>query len=248
MEFLSTPWHWLAAAGCAFVVGAAKTGIPGLGFLAVPWMAWIFQDQVRMSAGALLPMLCVADLLAVWIFRRNPAIHHLWHLLPWVLAGMGLGWLALHFLDGRIFSPVLGGIVLAMIVIHLLRKWRKSEPPRGIGVSAFFGVTAGTTTTIANAAGPVTSMYILSMRLPKEDFVAAGVWFFFIVNLAKLPIYGCEGMITGSTLLLDLLLVPAIVAGSLVGRRVLHLIPQAAFEGVVLALAGAGAVRLLIPH
>ncbi|HAT09501.1 MAG TPA: hypothetical protein DCS97_02665 [Planctomycetes bacterium] len=247
IEFLPTPWHWLGAVGCALVVGAAKTGIPGLGFLAVPWLALLFHDQVRMSAGALLPLLCVADVMAVWLYRNNRAIHQLWHMLPWVLAGMGLGAAALWLLSDAVLRPVLGVILLGMIGLHLWRKRHADLAPLGRGAAAAFGVTAGTTTTIANAAGPVMNIYLLSQRLPKEDFIAAGAWFFFAVNLAKLPIYGSRGMITVDTLLIDAWLVPAVIAGSLIGRRIVKRIPQGTFELIVLLLATIGSLMLFIP-
>lgn len=247
---LTTPGQWIGAAGCAFVVGAAKTGIPGLGFLAVPWMAWLLHPHSRLSVGALLPLLCCADVMAVWLYRRNTAIHHLWNLLPWVLLGMGLGWLILDRMPDAAFGPIIGITVLAMILVHLWRMWRKIINPPGRLVGAGFGVVAGTTTTVANAAGPVMSIYLLAKRLPKEDFIAAGAWFFFAVNLAKLPIYWANSspgreMITTSSLLMDACLVPAVVAGSLIGRRIVPHIPQRTFEMVVLILAAAGAIRLL---
>jgi uncharacterized membrane protein YfcA len=247
IDFLPTPWHWLGAISCALVVGAAKTGIPGLGFLAVPWLALLFHDQVRMSAGALLPLLCVADVMAVWLYRGNRAIHQLWHMLPWVLVGMGLGAAALWLLSDAVLRPVLGVILIGMIAMHVWRKRHTDLAPPGRTAAAAFGVTAGTTTTIANAAGPVMNIYLLSQRLPKEDFIAAGAWFFFAVNLAKLPIYASRGMITWDTLLIDAWLVPAVIAGSLIGRRVVKRIPQGAFEVVVLILATVGALMLFIP-
>ncbi|MEK7412740.1 MAG: TSUP family transporter, partial [Planctomycetota bacterium] len=118
-------WHWIAAALCAMIIGAAKTGIPGLGFLAVPWMAFLFHDRVALSAGALLPLLCCADIIAVWMFRRRASVHHLWHLLPWVLIGLACGWASLVHLDNATLRPALGGIILAMIGLHL---WRALRP------------------------------------------------------------------------------------------------------------------------
>lgn len=244
---LPTWWHWAGAAVCALIIGGAKTGMPGFGILAVPWFAWLFHDQVKLSAGALLPLLCCADVMAVWLYRRNAAIHHLWHMLPWVLCGMGLGAVALWALSNGVLRPVLGGMLVAMIAMHLWRKRRKDLEPPGRAAAAGFGVTAGMTTTIANAAGPVMNIYLLGQRLPKEDFIAAGAWFFFAVNLAKLPLYGINGMITGQTLLIDLCLFPAVVIGSLIGRRVVKRIPQGAFELTVLLLAAVGAIMLLIP-
>lgn len=244
---LQTPGQWIGAAACAFVVGAAKTGVPGLGFLAVPWMAWLLYPDSRLSVGALLPLLCCADMMAVWLYRRNAAIHHLWHMLPWVVVGMGGGWLILRHLPNASFGPLIGSVVLLMISIHVWRICRKRTEPPGRLAGAGFGIVAGTTTTVANAAGPVMNMYLLALRLPKEEFIAAGAWFFFAINLAKLPIYGCNDMISQASLLMDACLVPAVVAGSLVGRRIVPHIPQRTFEIIVLVLAAIGAARLLVP-
>ncbi len=254
IDLLPTPWHWANAIGIALVVGAAKTGIPGLGFLAVPWLAWVLAPHSRLSVGALLPLLISADIMAVWLYRRNPAIHHLWSLLPWVLLGLGCGYLLLDNMPAAWFNPVIGGSVMAMILVHLWRQWRKRRDPPGRVVGAGVGIIAGTTTTLANAAGPIMGLYLLAKRLPKEDFVAAGAWFFFIVNLLKVPLYIAQSagpdperaMITTQTLLMDASLIPAVILGSLIGRRLIPHIPQRSFEAVVLLLAAAGAIRLLI--
>lgn len=251
---LPTWWHWAGAIACALIVGAAKTGIPGLGFLAVPLLAVTLRPNESLSVGMLLPMLCAADVMAVWLYRRNPAIHHLWHLLPWVLPGMFLGACILAYMPNASLGPAIGGIVLVMILVHLWRNWRKHSEPPGRIAGAGFGVTAGVTTTVANAAGPIMSIYLLAQRMPKEEFIAAGAWFFFVVNLLKLPIYWImphfgthKLLISADTLLIDACLLPAVVLGSLVGRRVVPHIPQRAFELVVLLLAAAASVSMLRP-
>lgn len=254
IDLLPTTWHWANAIGIALVVGAAKTGVPGLGFLAVPWLAWVLAPNSLLSVGALLPLLISADIMAVWLYRRNPAVHHLWQLLPWVLIGMAVGAGLILSLPTRWFNPAIGCTVVAMILVHLWRKWRKQINAPTQAVGAGVGIIAGTTTTLANAAGPVMNIYLLAQRMPKEEFIAAGAWFFFIVNLLKVPIYltlpllghDTKLMITSQTLLMDACLVPAVVVGSLVGRRLVPHIPQRAFEAVVLALATAGAIRLLL--
>ena len=46
------------------------------------------------------------------------------------------------------------------------------------------------------------NLYLLARRLPKHEFVATGAWFFFVVNLLKLPIYAFHGLIHRLFLLL----------------------------------------------
>ena len=63
------------------------------------------------------------------------------------------------------------------------------------------------------------NLYLLARRLPKHDFVATGAWFFFVVNLLKLPIYAFHGLIDRRSLLFDLALAPSVVVGRVARPR-----------------------------
>ena len=107
------------------------------------------------------------------------------------------------------------------------------------------GVTAGFTTMTANAAGPVMTLYLVMSRLPVLGMLGTGAWFFFAVNVAKLPFSVGLGLITWQSLLLDALLVPAMVVGGLVGLAVIRRIDQEQFERAALALSAVAAGLLL---
>ncbi|HYO82414.1 MAG TPA: sulfite exporter TauE/SafE family protein, partial [Bryobacteraceae bacterium] len=183
-------WQWALGAGAAFMVGVAKTGVPGLGILVVPMMVLAVGDA-RQSAGWLLPILCMADLFAVVYWRRHAAASRLFSLAPWVLLGMIGGALALA-LPERSVRTLVACIVLLMLIAYFVRKMRpETSTPVA---SAPYGIAAGFATTVANAAGPVMNLYLLSKRLSKEEFVATGAWFFFVVNLSKVPVYLWHGL------------------------------------------------------
>jgi uncharacterized membrane protein YfcA len=228
------------------MVGLAKTGVPGFGIFVVPLMVLTVGDA-RQSAGWLLPLLSVADIIAVIRFRRQAAARRLFSLVPWVLGGMIVGALALGGPEA-VLRPVVGAIVLAMIALRL---WRARQPESTADLpaaqAAGYGVAAGFATTVANAAGPIMNMYLFARRLPRDEFIATGAWFFLVINLAKAPLYAARGLITAPSLLFDLLLVPAVVVGSVIGRQVSQRLPQHLFERVVLALTAIAAVLLLLP-
>jgi uncharacterized protein len=239
------PWQWALGAACAMFVGIAKTGVPGFGILVVPLMVLSVGDA-RASAGWLLPLLCTADLIAIAYYRRQVQARRLFELAPWVLAGMGLGWLALRELSEPTLRRVVGSIVLVMIAAHLWRKRRADHPiPTDWHHGARYGMAAGFATTVSNAAGPVMNVYLLSKQLPKEEFLAAGAWFFLTINLVKLPLYGSLGMITGPSLLFDACLLPAVALGALVGRAIIRRLAQGVFEKVVMGLTTIAALLLL---
>jgi hypothetical protein len=226
---------------CAFNVGMAKTGLPGLGILVVP-MIVLTAGNAKTSAAWLLPVLCTADIFAVIYWRRHAAAGKLFSLAPWTLVGMGAAAAALS-LDERFLRPLIGGIIVLMLAAYLIR--RRSKNPAAITPHpALYGVSAGFATTVANAAGPVMNLYLLSKRLPKEEFIATGAWFFFIINLTKVPIYAYHGMFSRESLVFDLLMAPAVVAGAFGGRKIVDHISPKLFENLVVILTAISTLLL----
>lgn len=225
------PLQLALGALCGVLVGIAKTGVPGLGILVVPLMILAVGDA-RQSAAWLLPMLCTADIFAVIYWRRHAAARALFSLAPWVIAGMAAGAMALA-LHERVLRLVVGSIVLFMLAAHFRRMRNGSTVPAH---SAPYGVTAGFATTVANAAGPAMNLYLLSRKLGKEEFVATGAWFFFIINLTKVPIYAAHGLFSHRSLTFNVWMVPAVLLGAWIGRRAIDRIPQHLFEWLVIAL------------
>jgi len=236
------PWGlWLLGALACFFVGIAKTGLPGFGILAIPMMV-ITVGDARLSAGWLLPILCAADVIAILYWRRMAVAGRLFSLAPWVVAGMAAGAAALA-LEERYLRPLVATIILAMLALYIRRRLRPDTFDVPVH-PAPYGFSAGFSTTVANAAGPVMNLYLLSKRLPKEEFVATGAWFFFAVNLSKVPIYWWHGLFSRKSLLFDLAMLPALVSGAVIGRWVIHLIPQRVFEILVIVMTTAATLLL----
>jgi uncharacterized membrane protein YfcA len=108
------------------------------------------------------------------------------------------------------------------------------------------GVLGGVTTMLANAAGPVIALYLLSVSLPKLRLVATGAWFFFVLNIGKLPFSASLGLIDRDSLLIDLVLAPCVVAGLVFGLLVVRRLPQKLFDTLLLAFTAVAAVRLMV--
>ena len=116
-----------------------------------------------------------------------------------------------------------------------------SSPP----ARALYGALAGFTTMVANAGGPVTSMYFLACRYPVKAFLGTTAWFFFLVNVTKLPFSLSLGIIRPEHLALDAVLAPVVIALALVGRRLADRMDQRVFEPIVIALTILSALPLL---
>ena len=104
----------------------------------------------------------------------------------------------------------------------------------------------GFTSMVANAAGPLMALYLLFVGLDVRRFVGTTAWFFFIVNLAKVPFSAGLGLVTAESLRLDLTLAPMILVGAAAGTALIRRVSQGAFEWAVLGAAGLSAVLLLL--
>jgi len=233
-------WQWLLGIFSAFMIGVAKTGAPGVGTMIAPLMVLTVGDA-RLAAAWTLPVLSTADVFAVLYWRRHAEARQLFSLIPWVLVGIAGGALALR-LNELIIRRIIGVIIVGMLLVYL---WRRFRPTGEVeGNPAFYGVCAGFATTLANASGPVMNLYLLTKKLPKEKFVATGAWFFFVVNLLKVPVYASYDLFSWASLLFDLLMVPAVLAGALAGRWLIGHMPQHVFEVLVIALTAVSCLFL----
>ena len=253
---IEEPMAWFWAITAAMAIGAAKTGLPGLGILVVALMARAIPG--RQSVGVVLPLLIIADCCAVFWYRRFARWDLLLRLFSWVALGLVIGGLLLWLLGGneqadRWFRPLLGIIVLIMIALHLaqMRYGEHLRPQKRLGLAAT-GCCTGIATTLANAAGPVMSVYLAGQKVDKQQFLGTMAWFFLILNLSKVPIFLIvswihpeQPMISSATLELNLRLLPGVLLGAIIGRYLLSRLPRQMFFAAVICLASIAALSLL---
>jgi uncharacterized membrane protein YfcA len=236
----------LAGNGSTVFTGCSKTGMPGASILAVVLLANISGDT-RQSVGVLLPLLICADLFAITFYRKHADWKLILRLLPWTVLGLGLGYLVLSMKEGVNFNLLLGSLVIGILLIDVLReKLGLEHIPKHPVYAALLGTAAGFTTTVGNLAGPIMSLYLVSLGLDKHRFMGSMAWFFLIINNLKIPLFVAQGMITLDSLKLSACFLPGIVVGALFGRFLFKRIPQKPFVIAVKVLAVAAAVRLLV--
>ena len=228
---------WAIGAFAAFLVGVAKTGVPGMGILVVPIVAMIFP--AKQSVGALLPLLVCGDIAGVLFFRRHANWPVLWRLMPWTFAGISLGYLALQYTNDALLKPVLGGVVLVLVSIELAR--RKFDWLNTPHVGAFADFSG----TLTGVAGPIANIFLIGKGFAKKEFMGTVAWYFLVINSTKVPLFWHLDMINAESLRFNLYVLPALVVGGLTGRALLHKISDRIFQMMVLGLAAAAALKLL---
>lgn len=237
-------WQWMLAVVAALIVGISKAGIGGLGMLAVVIFAQLMP--AKQATGMVLPLLCIGDIVAVAAYRQHAKWSHVRRLFPWTAAGVLIGYFALDRVNERQARLLIGGIVLTLAVMQVIRRRVSGhETDHGSWFAPTIGVLAGFTTLVANAAGPLMAVYMLAMRLPKMDFVGTGAVFFLLLNFFKVPFMVHLGLINSASFSLNLLLAPIVVAGAWFGRKLVMRIDQRGFENIALALSIIAGLKLL---
>lgn len=243
---LDDPLQILIALFAALCIGLSKAGFSGVGIVAVVLFADLYGAKT--SVGILLPLLIVADLLAYPAFLKHGSWRAVWKLLPTSLFGLFVGWWVLGEIDEGIARKIIGACVILMVFVQVYRKLRPLifdhfANSQTFAISA--GILGGFATMVANAAGPVVQLYLLSCRVPKMEMLGISTRLFLLINLIKVPLNARLALITQESLLENATYVPAVVLGIVIGKRLIDLVPQAAFEWIVVVFAFVAAWRLL---
>lgn len=261
---------WLLVVLGALIVGFSKTALPGAATLAAG--AFALAMPAKESTAALLLLLILGDMTALWVYRREPDWRTLVRLLPSAMVGVIIGVFFFAAVDDVTVRVTIGVILLALVTLTLVRRAQaarrtaaqaeasdappatRAESERGSrkGASATaqgigYGLLGGFTTMVANAAGPVMSLYLLMMRMPVLTFLGTSAWFFAVINFFKLPFSAGLGLFTAETLAMDALLVPVVLLAAFAGAKVARRISQSVFDKLVLGLTVLAAIGLLIP-
>ncbi|MDT0544691.1 MULTISPECIES: sulfite exporter TauE/SafE family protein [Streptomyces] len=257
-----TLWEFVALAGAATLVGFSKTSVSGANTVSLAIFAAVLP--ARESTGILLPLLIIGDLFAVYTYRRHADWATLVRLFPAVAVGVVAGTVFMLWADDAAVRVSIGVILLVMASVTL---WRRRAASRAAGEkkeateagqdqaqghsgarlkAGSYGVLGGFTTMVANAGGPVMSMYLLSAGFRKLGFLGTSAWFFLIVNVAKVPFSVGLGLIDGRSLLLDAGLALCVIPGAFLGKAIADRINQLLFERLVIAATVVGGAQLLL--
>ncbi len=246
-----TPTAWLLVSLGAFLVGLGKGGLPGAGNLTIYLFAVVFGPKP--SVGILLPVLICGDIVAIIVYRRHAEWKYLKRLLPPTLAGILIGWGVFEWIPARIFGTVIGVILLLMTALHFFRRWLVSRQDKDaedlVPHTWWFitgtGLAGGLATMLANAAGAIASFYLMAVRLPKYAFIGTTAWFFFIVNVCKIPLMVDLGIISFDSIGMSLSLGIFAVMGALIAPRLVKHIRQDIYEKIIWILIIIAGLRLI---
>ena len=260
MEFLElTTLGWAAILLSALLVGLTKAGFgSGAGILAVPLMTLGLGHASDMLA-VMLPVLICGDIFSLIHYPKQKDWKNLAMLIPASAAGIAIGWGVLWIfgeLSGTgelLLRKLVGGVCVFFVGVQVWRYFREQrlterpEPYKPkIWHGAGLGTTAGLTSTLAHAAGPLIALFLLPQKLDKKVFVGTSVTYFFFGNLFKVIPYGAQGMFPTPRLYTSLTLMPAVIAGTLIGVYLNRKISLRAFVLVIYTAAFLMGLKLVL--
>jgi len=230
------------------LVGVSKTAIGGVGLLSAALIAQVMP--AKESTGVLLILFLVGDLFAIGIYKKHVEWKFLKTLIFPVLCGFVVGAFYLfHSTDNSLKRTIGVVVVLLVVLFPVSQYWQKHNDditiryPRTLRV--FLGSTAGFMSMIANSGGTPMSIYLLLRKNSVLNFLGNTAWFFFIINLAKLPFTFGLGLLDLKSLQYILPAVPMVAIGALIGRRFIAKIDLRMFQNITLISALAVGLKLI---
>jgi len=231
----------------AVIIGFSKTGIQGATIPAVALVAVIFGGKP--SAGIMLPMLMFGDFLAIYQYGKQGKFSDVLKLLPAAVVGVILGAVTGNYLDDKQFKMLMGIIVFACLALLIHREVTKrvltvpDHPVFHWGVGAISGFSS----MVGNAAGPIFTVYLLTQKLTKNRMIGTTAWFFFLINIVKLPFHIFMWQtITWETFRYTLLMIPFIAVGAVLGTKFVRKINEIWYKRIIMMMTAIAAIRLFM--
>ena len=241
---------WALIGFAALLSGFSKTAVGGVGLISVAILAAVLPT--RQSTGVVLLLFLVGDLFAITAYRRHADWRALMRLAPSVAVGVLLGVVYVAKVGDSGLRRSIGVVLLGLVLVHVWTRRAGAEPTepgtrvalaRPVTIGA--GSLAGFTSMVANAGGAVMTIYMLGAGMDVLTFLGTGAWFFFAVNVFKLPFSIALGLVPMQSLLLVAVLSPLVVVGAMVGRRVVPHVSAARFEQLVIGFTVVAALNLI---
>ena len=247
MDFFSdySLLEWALVFFAAFIVGFSKAGLRGVDVMNVTIMALVFGSKA--STGIVLPLLCMGDILAVIYYNRHAQWHIIKKLIPWMIVGVLVGVWVGNDISEVLFKRLMAIIIIGSVIIMFYTENKKStKVPTHKLFSTGTGFLAGFTTMIGNLAGPISNIYFLAMRFPKNEFIGTAAWLFFIINVFKLPFHiFIWKTVTLESLVLNSVLIPAVIIGFFLGAYIVKLISNVNYRRFILIVTAIGGIIML---
>lgn len=230
--FMDGVFFWSMAVLAAMLVGMAKGGLPAVGLLSVPLLSLSISPVT--AAGVLLPIYVVSDLFGLYAYRRDYDGRVVLIVMAGATVGVGIGWATASIVSERAVTVLVGVVGLAFAAYLLARRsGERTRKPGKVGPGLFWSTLAGFTSFVSHAGAPPYQVYVMPLGLPKAVFAGTATIAFAYVNAIKLVPYYLMGQFGPDNLRVAAMLVPVAVGSVFLGVRLVRVLPERLFFGLV---------------
>ena len=230
---------------CAVLIGMAKTGLGGVTVPVVAIMATIFGPKE--STGIVLLLMVLADIFGVYFYHSDVNAKIIKKLSITTIVGILIAVLIGNLINEQIFALILGIIILVGTLIMIVNLNNKIKIVKNNFVAPFIGILSGFATMIGNAAGPIVSIYFLTLGLNKKNFLGTTALFFFFVNLFKVPFHVFFWATINLNIMFQaILMLPFIFIGALIGYYTVRLFSENLFKKIIIFFVILSTIQLFI--
>lgn len=154
-----------------------------------------------------------------------------------------------------ISMKILGVLLLIYVIFMMLRPhfkivWHNSTYGSKIALSIISlggGSLAGFTGGVFGISGPLQAAFLSLFNLPKGTYIFTAAALDGLIDVSRLTTYLLGGINLLPVFVLGLVFsVPAIFLGALLGKKIVHVIPQVYFRFVVILFLGVVALRWIV--
>lgn len=234
----------------ALSAGIIKTGFGvGAGVFLTPLMSLIMG--AKEAVGLMTPMMLITDVLALSILWKKWEWRQIRILFPGCLLGNVVGAYYLSWASPSV-AKVTIGIIAVIFSAFQIYKERNPSIFQGFRLKPWHGVVisfiAGIASSIAHSGGIIITIYLITLGLTKEAFVATLVSILLISDIAKVMLFTNLHILNGKVFITGLVLTPVMLLGSWLGRKLIDRLNDKQYVLYINALVFISGLLLLIDH
>jgi uncharacterized membrane protein YfcA len=213
--------------------------------VAVPLLATVL-DLPTAIALMIVPVLTSNVIQALQGKKKAATLRRFWPLLLTLIPCTVVAAQYVSTVDLHTGSLVLGVIVVLFSLSQLIRFRFSISTTQERLLNPAIGIVAGLLGGLSNLFGPPLIMYLVALKLEKDDFVTTIGLLFIVASATLYTTLAFEGVVTFENATASLIAALPVMAGVFLGTRLRGRIDQRSFERVllvVLVLIGLNLVR-----
>ena len=267
-ELFTDPITYTILALCALLMGMSKMGFPGCNILTTSIIVYLTDVRTAITMGLLL--LYPSDIVAVLNFRQYFNKKIFMNFIPWATFGVVCSGIIAMFLPTKIFIFIVSMFISSFAIILIVQEIMQARGSKKSLSSIehkkqeidttkdskeslfkkialpFFAFLSGSASMLANASGPLTSLYLMMSKLPKNQFIGTGTFLYFTYNTLKLLILIFLWQTATLPLVLYLLtLVPWSISGSYLAKAISARMSERVYKRIIIILIAIAAIMLV---